>query len=274
MERTVWRVIRSGPEEGAFNMALDEAILEAAGRKDSPPTIRLYAWQPACLSLGYSQPAADADRQALGQRGWGLVRRPTGGRAILHTDELTYAVIGSKDEPQVQGSVLESYRRLSLGLLAGLGRLGLPVQADEVYPQAEGNGSNGPVCFEVPSNYEITVAGKKLMGSAQSRRHFGVLQHGSLPLQGDLSRIVQALIFPDEAARRQAAQRLLRRATTVEGFLGRAPSWEEVADALLAGFQGALGIEVAEAQASQAERDRAHQLVVEKYANEEWTERL
>ncbi len=274
MVTEVWRVIRMGPEEGAFNMALDEAILEATGRKDSPPTLRLYAWQPPCLSLGYSQPVADADHQALARRGWGLVRRPTGGRAILHTDELTYAVIAPMDEPQVRGSVLESYRRLSLGLLAGLERLGLPVQADAIYPQAQGSDASGPVCFEVPSNYEITIGGKKLMGSAQSRRHFGVLQHGSLPLCGDLSRIVQALVFQSEAAREEAARRLLARATTAEDYLGRAPAWEEAADALRMGFHQALGIEFAEGQATPAELERARQLVAEKYGNEEWTERL
>ncbi len=274
METTVWRVIRMGPEEGAFNMALDEAILEAAGRRESRPTLRLYAWQPACLSLGYSQPAADADRAALAQRGWGLVRRPTGGRAILHTDELTYAVIAPLNEPHVYGSVLESYRRLSAGLMSGLERLGLPVRADEVYPRPEGAQPDGPVCFEVPSNYEITLSGKKLIGSAQSRRHHGVLQHGSLPLCGDLSRIVQALDFPNEAARQAAGQRLLARATTVESFLGRTPTWEQAADALLDGFESALGIEFVPGEATSAELARARQLVVEKYANELWTGRL
>jgi len=274
METTAWRVMRMGLAEGAFNMALDEAILEAVGRKESSPTLRLYAWQPPCLSLGYSQPAADADRDALAWHGWGLVRRPTGGRAILHTDELTYSVIAPLGEPRVRGSVLESYRRLSTGLMAGLERLGLPVQADEIYPQPEGAQPGGPVCFEVPSNYEITLDRKKLIGSAQSRRLGGVLQHGSLPLCGDLSRITQALVFSSEADRQAAAQRLLARATTVEGFLGRAPSWDQAADALLEGFQAALRIAFIPGEPTPGELERARQLVTEKYANEAWTGRL
>ena len=87
--RSSWHLLRTAPKRGAWNMAIDEAILEAAGREAALPTLRLYAWEPACLSLGYAQPVSDVDERALAQNGWDLVRRPTGGRAILHTDELT-----------------------------------------------------------------------------------------------------------------------------------------------------------------------------------------
>ena len=158
--------------------------------------------------------------------GWGLVRRPTGGRAILHTDELTYSVIAPLNEERVYGSIIESYRRLSQALLEALHIIGLPARADKDHTLPENLKSGGPVCFEVPSNYEITFDGKKLIGSAQARRREGVLQHGSLPLTGDLARITTALVFPDEAARRAAGQRLLERAVTrrklhpARGYLG------------------------------------------------------
>lgn len=275
METGIWRVIQMEPAEGAFNMALDEAILEAAGRKESLPTLRLYAWHPPCLSLGYSQPVADVDPDALKRRGWQLVRRPTGGRAILHTNELTYSIMAPLHEPRVRGSVLESYRRLSQGLVAGLKLLGLPVQAEESYPASAANvRPGGAVCFEAPSNYEITVGGKKLMGSAQARRPYGVLQHGSLPLCGDLAGIVHALAFPGETARLEAAGRLLARATSVERVLGQAPAWEEAADALLNGFRQALHLEFVPGEATPAEIQRAKQLVIEKYASQAWTSRL
>src|SRR5690606_14878512 len=113
MQPAKWRLIRTQPAAGAWNMAVDEAVLEAVGQGDVLPTLRLYAWNPPCLSLGFAQPVQDVDRAALARLGWELVRRPTGGRAILHTDELTYSVIAPLDEPRVAGSVLESYRRLS-----------------------------------------------------------------------------------------------------------------------------------------------------------------
>src|SRR4030065_446734 len=108
-----WRLIQTIPAPGAWNMAVDEAILVAAGSGAVPPTLRLYAWDPPCLSLGYAQPYADVDVPRLFERGWQVVRRPTGGRAILHTDELTYSVCGPGSEPRPAGSGLESYPKLS-----------------------------------------------------------------------------------------------------------------------------------------------------------------
>ncbi|HEY3477012.1 MAG TPA: hypothetical protein VGK56_20505, partial [Anaerolineales bacterium] len=118
---------------GAWNMAVDEAILEQtrAGEGAFVPTLRLYAWDPACLSLGHAQPFADVARDRLEQRGWEVVRRPTGGRAILHVDELTYSVIGSAEEPVLAGGVLESYNRIAQALLAAVRNLGLPVEVKE-----------------------------------------------------------------------------------------------------------------------------------------------
>ena len=118
MENTIWRVMLTPPAPGPWNMALDEAILEGVGKKEVLPTLRLYAWQPACLSLGYAQSAKDVDQDQLHTCGWDLVRRPTGGRAILHTDELTYSVIAPLHEPRVYGNILESYRHLSMALLS------------------------------------------------------------------------------------------------------------------------------------------------------------
>jgi lipoate-protein ligase A len=255
-------------------MAVDEAILEATVAGNVLPTLRLYAWHPPCLSLGYAQPVADVDREKLAALGWELVRRPTGGRAILHTDELTYGVIGPQGEPRLQGSILESYQRLSRALLAALNLLGLPAQAHPL-PSGEQNGdSKGPVCFEVPSNYEITMQEKKLVGSAQARKREGVLQHGTLPLWGDLSRITQVLCFEDEGERERAAARLKTRATTIEAVLGYRIPWDEAAQAFVSAFQQELALKLTPTSLSNAELVRAEALVREKYGNREWTERI
>jgi lipoyl(octanoyl) transferase len=266
-----WRLLITPPASGAWNMAVDEAILEQIGLGQSPPTLRLYAWAPPCLSLGYAQPANDVDRARLARLGWDIVRRPTGGRAILHTDELTYAVIGPLDEPRLQGSLLESYHRLADALLVSLQTLSLPAHAD---PEAAPGLAGGPVCFEVPSNYEITVDGKKLIGSAQARRKEGVLQHGSLPLAGDLGRILQALVFVDEQSRIQAAVRLHQRATTVEEVLGSPPTWEQASRAFITGFSQTLNLDLGKQDLSPAEQDRARELVELKYAHPSWTNRI
>ncbi|GAB4536524.1 MAG: lipoate--protein ligase family protein [Anaerolineales bacterium] len=262
----------SPPARGAWNMAVDEAILEAAGRGEVPPTLRLYAWEPPCLSLGYAQPFEDVDLDGLRSNGWEVVRRPTGGRAILHTDELTYAICGPHDVPLLQGSVLESYHRISVALLNALHLLGAPAESAPAPQVAPGSDPKGPVCFEVPSSYEITASGKKLIGSAQARKQIGVLQHGSLPLYGDLTRITRALSFPNEASRQRAAERLMRRATTLEGVLGRRITWPEAAQAFMNAFGEVLSLKMGDLTAG--ERARAEEILAEKYAHPAWTTRV
>ena len=253
-------------------MALDEAILEHIGSGESNPTLRLYAWEPACLSLGHAQSFTDVDITRLKENDWEVVRRLTGGRAILHTDEITYSVIAPSDEPRVEGSVLESYNRLAQALLTAVQSLELPVEMKEG-KSASGSTLN-PVCFEVPSTYEITVNGKKLIGSAQARKKDGVLQHGSLPLIGDLSRICQALAFENESARDDAAKRLLERATTVESALGREISWDVAGQAFVEAFESQLGLSFEKGELSESESQRTEELVREKYDHPSWMERV
>ncbi len=267
-----WRLLITPPAHGAWNMAVDESILEHIGRDESPPTLRLYAWTPACLSLGHAQPFSDVDMNRLKQHGWEVVRRATGGRAILHTDELTYSVIAPSNEPLVEGSVLESYNRIALALLLAVKELELPVEMKA--RKTNGNTTPNPVCFEVPSTYEITVDGKKLIGSAQARKKEGVLQHGSLPLTGDLTRICQALVFENESAREDAAKRLLERATTVESALGVEVSWEKAKQAFVRAFEAQLGLSFEPGELSISESKRADELVKEKYDHPSWTERV
>lgn len=268
-----WRLILHPPAPGGHNMAVDEAILQAVMAGQAPPTLRLYAWQPACLSLGYGQPVEDVDQQALTARGWELVRRPTGGRAILHTDELTYSVIGPADEARLVGGVLESYQRLSRGLMRALELLAVPAQRARKQ-SADNDAAPDPVCFVEPSDYEITVNGKKLVGSAQARRKGGVLQHGTLPLQGDIARITQVLHFDNEAARTQAAARVRQRAATVEQTLGRPVTWAEVAAAFEQGFAEALNLSFERGQLSATEEAATQHWIRQQYAHPNWTLRV
>ncbi len=253
-------------------MAVDESILEHIYRGESKTTLRLYSWNPPCLSLGHAQSFKDVDVERLRSNGWDVVRRATGGRAILHTDELTYSVTGSADEPILAGGILESYNRLAKALLYAVQSLSVPVEMKE-HEDGHTKQNLNPVCFEVPSTYEITVNGKKLIGSAQARKKEGVLQHGSLPLTGDLTRICDTLIFENEDTRKTAKERLLARATTVESVLGVGTDWETAAQAFVKGFEAELGIQFERGELSKSESQRAEELVKEKYAHPSWTER-
>jgi len=270
MDPDGWRLIQSPPLPGAENMALDEALLESVSGLRQPPTLRFYRWDPACLSLGHAQPIEQADPGRLQAQGWDCVRRSTGGRAILHTDELTYSITAPIAHPLLAGGVLGSYRRLSQGLVAGLQLLGIEADTAPEQPLTEADRTN-PVCFEAPSAHEITSAGRKLIGSAQLRRVAGVLQHGSLPLHGDLGRICQVLAYSTPAAREAAADRLRTRAITLEQLLGQSVSWELAADSLAEGFRKAFGIRLTLAEPSADERTRADILRAERFAAREWT---
>lgn len=273
MSSVTWRLLVTKAMDGPRNMAIDQAIMEAVTEELIPPTLRFYAWQPPCLSLGYTQPVVDVDRARLAERGWDLVRRLTGGRAILHTDELTYSVTVQAANPIVAGDIVASYRRLSQALLNGLRDLGADPQADK--RASEHHETHGPVCFEVPSHYEITVGGKKLIGSAQVRKAGAVLQHGSLPLTGDITRICDALVYTDNDERERVRSRVVLRAATLESVLGQTVSWEQAVAAMTRSFQETFDLEFTSSNALTAdELRRAEELRTQQYATEAWNARF
>ncbi len=270
--KETWRLYISPPTTGAWNMAVDESILEHTACGDSLPTLRLHNWKPPCLSLGRSQPYSDVDVNALKTNGWDLVRRITGGRAILHTDELTYSIIVPKENLHVSGTLLESYQHLAQGLLTALESLDVNAKMNK--KKKAQNTQNNPVCFETPSAYEITAGGKKLIGSAQARQKGSVLQHGSLPLTGNLARVTEALSFPDAKFRQIAAEKLLERASTLKSALGQEIAWDTVSKSFIHAFETVLDIQLKRDELSLSEIIRVAELIQNKYAHPDWTERI
>jgi lipoyl(octanoyl) transferase len=250
--RATWRLlIEREPRRAAENMALDEAIMDAVAEGAVPPTLRFYQWVPPGLSLGRRQPLSGVDLAACARDGVDVVRRATGGFAILHTDELTYSVATTPSDPRAAGAILDAYRSLSAGLLAGLRLLGVPAQMNPVVPGGTHNAS--AACFEVPSAYEITAGETKLIGSAQTRPVGRVLQHGSLPLRGDIARVVDYLAFESVAAREALQAHLRERAATLGTVLGRSITFAEAAEALRRGFAQALDLTLVPGEPSAAE---------------------
>lgn len=210
--------------------------------------LRLYAWRPAALSLGYFQDAAVVDFAACQQAGVDVVRRPTGGRAVLHDAEVTYAIVLPPGHPLANLGITAAYKALSAGLLCGLARL--RVSADLALPEhvtrADAAASAAhpglqAACFDAPSWYELTTTGRKLIGSAQVRRNGALLQHGSVPLHVQAERIYSLLQFADDAARSKAARNLAGKAVGLSDLMGRPFTWQEVAAALATGVQEAFG---------------------------------
>lgn len=266
-----WRVmVEPRPRSGAVNLAVDEAIIRTVAEGQAPPTLRLYGWAPPSLTLGRGQPYADADVEALRRANIDLLRRMTGGTAVLNRDELTYTVAVPDSEVRLAGTVAESYKGISRAILYALALLGLTgAEATGREPGERPNrDARSPVCFELPSDYEITVGGRKLVGSSQMRIRGGILQHGSLPLRGDIGDIVGFLTAD------LAPERVRARALTLNDALGRGVPWQVAADAVLAGFRTVLNLTFVPGALSPTERARMDRLLAEKYGVPAWTARL
>jgi len=256
MTATSIRLLVDEPLAGARNMAIDEAIMESGRR--GLITLRLYRWQPGCLSFGRNQTALgryDGDRAA--DLGYDVVRRPTGGRSVLHHHELTYSVTA----PVSWGSLRDAYVRINRALAAGLRRLGVDAVVHE--------STAGPIprptvraCFRDPLPGEVTVTGRKLVGSAQWRDTDALLQHGSILIRNE-QHLVEDLrigVHPSVAIP----------AVGLAELLGAVPEAAELEQALAAGFEREFDMAVESGELTAFEMDRA-EARLEAYQDPAWT---
>ena len=264
-----WRFLNTGKAPPAWNMAVDEAIMLAHAQGLVPPTIRFYAWEPPTLSIGYFQRVEkDVEIERLRERGLGFVRRPTGGRAVLHDRELTYSVVVSETHPLMPRTVVESYRAISNGLVEGFRRLGL---AARMVPRSGRTPSpvfSSAACFEAPSWYELVVEGRKIAGSAQLRQKGVILQHGSILQELDVELLLTVLRFPSEEDRETMRRTLAEKAVPIHALRPPVP-WEEMVAAFAAGFEAGLGIRLVEGELTAEEKRLAEELA-RRYADDAW----
>lgn len=269
-----WRWIPFEYEDSYMNMAVDEAMMMAHGQGLTPPTIRFYGWNPPTLSLGYFQGAhTEVDFDRLQARGLGFVRRQTGGRAVLHDQELTYSIVVSEKHPGIPSSVIEAYRVLNQGLLQGFRHLGLDAHmvslaGEDEKRRYESLGS--AACFDSPSWHELVVEGKKVAGSAQVRQHGVVLQHGSILLDMDIDLLFDVLRFPNEQVKERMKRGFRGKAVAINEVRKQEATLEEVAEAFYKGFSEGLGITLERGELTPWERAKAEELAQKKYGTTEW----
>ena len=260
-----WRLLLEPDGDGATNMATDEALLDAylsAQGRDAAPTLRLYGWNPATLSLGKGQAAEGShDPAYLAAQGLGLVRRPTGGQAVLHERERTYCVVGRLDRPPFDAGVLATYAAISDALRDGIESLGIETTVAPQRPVSLPD--HGPVCFNVVSSHELLHRGRKLIGSAQMRRRQAFLQHGSIPLRADAQRLGSAI----------GARADHERFAGLSDSLGYDPRVDVLDHALVAGFERRFGIELVPGLRTPWEQERIEGLRCWKYLSTCWTHR-
>jgi lipoate-protein ligase A len=238
-------------------MARDVAILEAVAAGTSPPTVRLYGWRPPCLSLGRHQGLEAADLAFCAAHGIDVVRRPTGGRAVLHHLERTYAVMAPLGSGPLPRALQSAYRRICEGLVDGVRSLGVEAEltGGEVNLRLPGPRTTVP-CFEAPAGGEVVVSGRKLIGSSMRSVGGHVLQHGAILLDWDGALQSGAMGLADDSGVRSHV-------TTLTDELGRTPAAHEIDDVVVRGVTSALGVELLPGGLTSDESRREDALVPE-----------
>ena len=249
---TQFRYLETGFNRAAYNMGLDEAVLESVAAGAARPTLRLYAWQPRAVSIGYFQGIRDeVNLERCAELGIDVVRRLTGGGAVFHADELTYSIVLPEAHPLARGSLIDSYHTLCSGVIAGMTELG--------------------VTAEFVALNDICVGGKKVSGNAQTRRRGCVLQHGTVLLGIDPDTMFSVLMVPAEKSKGRLIADVKARVSSLSDLLSRKIAYVEVLAALARGFESILGPLGAPEKPTDAEDARARFLATESFESQAWT---
>jgi len=235
-----WEFINTGFKPAQFNMEFDESLARRLQKEEGAQVFRLYGWSPPAISIGFNQNIEDFDIKKIGSAGMDIVRRPTGGRAILHAHELTYSIatLYGGESPR------SIYRFINEALLRGLLYLGIhaSLSQEETDFRKHYLEPDSVPCFSSSAKSEIHFEGKKLIGSAQRRFGSVILQHGSLLLGPDHRKIVDFLAPHLKASKKLLEETLAARTTDAESILGRSVSFEEAAAAIRRGFEESYGV--------------------------------
>ncbi len=256
------RIIRMGACDGPMNMGLDEAL---ASLCRDHAVLRFYEWDPPAVSIGYFQRAAEMDLATCREAAIPLVRRPTGGRAVLHGHDLTYGLILPLRTPWTDYSVAESYRRINGCLQHGLQGLGIPVS---IGTESVGPGpAQSPFCFSAIVQHELMVDGRKLIGSAQRRFATALLQQGSILVDAEPPALLARLRGSGRTHRAESPGSV----TSLREALGRRPDRAEVEAAIAGALGSMLEIRFGEGTIEPGELGLARRLVETRYASDAWT---
>jgi lipoate-protein ligase A len=268
-----WRFLATGYESGAFNMAVDETLLQGISGGGGEPVFRVFGWNPPALSLGYGQEARkEVDLEKCSRAGIDIVRRLTGGRAVLHWKELTYSAIWPEDDPVLGGNISETSRLIGRCLVEGLRLFGVEAVLEK--PASRSVRPRGPSatapCFSSLSRWEVKCKGRKLIGSAQRRVSRAILQHGSLLIGEQHKKLLDLLPPAAESMRDILARELDRGSIHLEACTSRKIDFDELSDCMARGFSRCLEVEMRPSALGLEERQRVAELVDEKYGNPAW----
>ena len=269
----IWNFINTGSKNPYYNMAMDEALLNFVSRGEIDPVIRFYTWNPATLSIGYFQRLQkEIDIDKVKEKGYGLVRRQTGGRGVLHDKELTYSVIVPESHPNMPSTVTEAYKIISQGLLEGFKNLGFETYFAIPRSKEERDKLKQPrssVCFDAPSWYELVVEGRKIAGSAQTRQKGVILQHGSILQDIDIDDLFDMFKFKDERLKAKMKENFVQKAVAINDISNQHITLNEMENAFEAGFKKGLNIDFKPLELTEKQLEEVQELE-DKYRSEAW----
>lgn len=254
-----FRLIKTGYLSAAENMAIDEAVLAGVAKGESAPSLRFYGWSPPAISIGYFQSLEEeVDLEACKKFSVDFVRRVTGGGAVLHEHEITYSIHIPESSKLVPGGILESYQKICGGILKGISALGLSPQFVPL----------NDIVLQVDGTY------KKISGNAQTRRNGVILQHGTILLKVDVSKMFSILKVPSEKLKGKLIEDVKQRVTGLSAALGRELEFDEALNALAEGFKKEFPeIQFEEGHLTENEKDLAKKLKKEKYSADAWNKK-
>lgn len=269
----IWNFINTGSKNPYYNMAMDEALLNFVSRGEIDPVIRFYTWNPATLSIGYFQRLQkEIDIDKVKEKGYGLVRRQTGGRGVLHDKELTYSVIVPESHPNMPSTVTEAYKIISQGLLEGFKNLGFETYFAIPRSKEERDKLKQPrssVCFDAPSWYELVVEGRKIAGSAQTRQKGVILQHGSILQDIDIDDLFDMFIFKNERLKAKMKENFVQKAVAINDISNQHITLNEMENAFKSGFKKGLNIDFKPLELTKKQLEEVQELE-DKYRSEAW----
>lgn len=269
----IWNFINTGSKNPYYNMAMDEALLNFVSRGEIDPVIRFYTWNPATLSIGYFQRLQkEIDIDKVKEKGYGLVRRQTGGRGVLHDKELTYSVIVPESHPNMPSTVTEAYKIISQGLLEGFKNLGFETYFAIPRSKEERDKLKQPrssVCFDAPSWYELVVEGRKIAGSAQTRQKGVILQHGSILQDIDIDDLFDMFKFKNERLKAKMKENFVQKAVAINDISNQHITLNEMENAFEAGFKKGLNIDFKPLELTEKQLEEVQELE-DKYRSVAW----
>ncbi|MGL5712712.1 MAG: lipoate--protein ligase family protein [Paraclostridium sp.] len=268
-----WRVIKNNTYNGAMNMAIDEAIMTSYKEGKSKPTLRFYTWEPACLTIGYFQKLEkEIGLEKCEELGIDYVRRATGGRAVLHEDELTYSVIVGEDNDLIDSSINESYKFISQGIAKGL-----EIEGIEVDELSKGERISreklSAACFNTHASYEITINNKKVVGSAQHRKDGVILQHGSIVIDFDVDKLFEIIKTKTPELKERAKRFTASKASGIKNETGKNIDIKSLEESIIKGFEDVFNIQLEEEELSTYELELANEFCKKYMSKEHYNKR-